>query len=210
MEYFFGAIFAPSQPSVRNATAESYGEVMTHQRINGAKNARRKPLTVQRIAQRGTDPSPAITKSRDVRASRRRSAFPSESEPLDSWHGSTFSYGSIVPSQFFTLPRQSHMFWKGEQRLLFAVLQEAVASWFRYRAVSTIRGRRRFDEVATWFESPDKSWLYAFERICEMLDLDPNYIRLGLQRWYSTTAIPQTLPNGVRRKASSRLSHGVA
>lgn len=180
---------------------------MIHQHTNGAKNMRRQPLTVYRTARRGTDSSPAITKSQDVCASRQRNAFPSESEALDSWHESTFPYGLVVPSQFFTLPQRSHMFWRGEQRLLFAVLQDAVASWFRYREVPTIRGRHRFDEVATWFASPDKGWLYAFERICEALDLAPDCIRLGLQRWHSMTSIPQTLSNAVRRRATSRLPH---
>jgi hypothetical protein len=148
-----------------------------------------------------------ITKNHDVRTPRQWSAFSSESESLDSWHGSTFTYGLIVPSQFFTPPHQSHSFWKGEQRLLFAVLQDAMGSWFRYRDVSTIRGRHRFEEVAAWFASTDKGWLYAFERICEMLELDPDYIRLGLQRWHRTTSVPQTLPNGVRRRIASRLPH---
>jgi len=170
--------------------------VMIHQHSNRAKNARR-----------GAGSSTAIATSRDIRASRQRNAFPSENESPDSWHGSTLAYGFVVPSQFFTPPQRSHMFWRGEQRLLFAVLQDAVASWFRYREVSTIRGRHRFDEVATWFESPDKGWLYAFERICEALDLAPDYIRLGLQRWHSTTSIPQTLSNAVRRRTTSRLSH---
>lgn len=180
---------------------------MIHQHANRAKNTRRQPLTGYRTARRGMDSFPATTKSQDVRTSRQRNAFPSERESLDSWHESTLAYGLVVPSQFFTSPRRSHMFWRGEQRLLFAVLQEAMACWFRYRDVSTRRGRRLFGEVATWFASPDKGWLYAFERICEALDLDPDYIRLGLQRWHSTTSIPRTLSNGVRRRATFRLPH---
>lgn len=205
---FSGAIFAPLKLTPLNFTEEGYGDNdMMHQHTNGAKNARRQPLTVHRIARRGIGSSTAITKSRGVRASRQRNAFPFESELLHSWHGSTLAYGFVVPSQFFTPPQQSHLFWRGEQRLLFAVLQEAVACWFRYRDVSTIRGRRLFGEVTTWFASPDKGWLYAFERICEMLDLDPDYIRLGLQRWHDTASIPQTLSNGVRRRIASKLPH---
>lgn len=180
---------------------------MIHRHASGTKNTRRQPLTAHRTARRDAGLSPTITKSRDVRASRQRNAFPFESESLHSWRGSTLAYGFVVPSQFFTSPQRSHMFWKGEHRLLFAVLQEAMACWFRYRDVSTSRGRRLFGEVATWFASPDKGWLYAFERICEALDLDPDYIRLGLQRWHSTTSIPHTLSNGVRRRATSRLPH---
>jgi hypothetical protein len=200
--------FCVSKADTFNSTEEGYdNNVMIHQHTNRTKNARRQPLAVHRTARRGAGSSITITKSRDIRASRQRNAFSSESESRDAWHGSTPAYGFVVPSQFFTPPQRSHMFWKGEQRLLFAVLQDAVACWFRYRDVPTLRGRRLFGETATWFDSPDKGWIYAFERICEMLDLDPDYIRLGLQRWHSTTSIPQTLSNGVRRRATSRQSH---
>lgn len=99
------------------------------------------------------------------------------------------------------------MFWRGEQRLLFAVLQDAVACWFRYRDVPTRRGRRLFDETVAWFESPDKGWLYAFERICEILDLDSEYIRRGLQQWQGTASAPLTLSSGVRRRIVSEQPH---
>lgn len=188
---------------------EGYGNsIMIHQHLNGAKNARRPLSTVHRTVRRGADSSTTIATNRDIRTSRQRNAFPSENESLDSWHRSTLAYGFVAPSQFFTPPQRSHMMWRGEQRLLLAVLQEALACWVRYRDVPTIRGRRLFSEVATWFESPDKGWLYAFEHICEFLDFDPDYVRLGLRRWKSTASIPQTLSNGVRRRATSRLPPG--
>lgn len=205
---FCGTIFAFPKLTYFNFTEQGYGDsVMIHQHSNRAKNARRHLSTVHRTARRGAGSSTAITTSRDIHASRQRNAFPSENESPDSWHRSALAYGFVVPSQFFTPPQRSHLFWRGEQRLLFAVLQDAVGCWFHYRDVSTPRGRRLFGEVATWFESPDKGWLYAFERICEMLDLDPDYIRLGLQRWHGTASIPQTLSNGVRRRTASRLPH---
>ena len=188
---------------------EGYGNsVMNHQHSNSAKNARRPLSTVHKTARRGAAASLAIATTRDMRTSRQRNAFPSEHESLDSWHGSTLTYGFVAPSQFFTPPQQSHMFWRGEQRLLLAVLQEALGCWFRYRDASTIRGRRLFSEVATWFASRDKSWLYAFEHICEFLDFEPDSIRRGLRRWKSAAVILQTVPNGVRRKATSRLPPG--
>jgi hypothetical protein len=180
---------------------------MIRQLTNSTKSARRQSPTVHRTARRGAASPITVTTSRDTRAPRQWNAFPSARESRDAQQGSPSAYGFLVPSQFFTPPQRSHAFWTGEQRLLFAVLQDAVACWFRYRDVSTRRGRRLFGETARWFASSERGWIYDFERVCEMLDLDPDYIRHGLQRWHRTTSVPQTLSYGVRRRATSRQSH---
>lgn len=89
----------------------------------------------------------------------------------------------LVPEQFFALAHHSAAHWSGARCLLFAVLQDAVASWFRYRHVRSTRGRRLFRQTHDWFCAEDRHWLFAFERICEHLELDPDYIRRGLTHW---------------------------
>jgi hypothetical protein len=79
--------------------------------------------------------------------------------------------------------QRSAMRWSSEYRLLLAVLQDAVSSWFRYCRACTAREHRMFQEIYAWFWDKDCTWLYAFESICEYLDLDPNAIRRGLLRW---------------------------
>jgi hypothetical protein len=116
----------------------------------------------------------------------------------------------VLPSQFFTPSRGSHAFWHGEQRLLFAVLQDAVACWFRYCEERSLRERRIFAETYNWFWSEEKGWLFAFERICELLDLDPGYIRRGLLRWRAKLTRRETFAAGVRRTPSSQLSARVS
>lgn len=76
--------------------------------------------------------------------------------------------------------------WSSEYRLLLAVLQDAVACWFRYCRAQDGRDRRLFQEVYEWFWDKEDEWLYAFESICEYLDLDPDAIRRGLLRWQAT------------------------
>ena len=85
--------------------------------------------------------------------------------------------GLTLPSQFFLSARESHDYWTGSRRLMLSVLQDALASWFRYRRDSSKRGQRLFRETQDWFWSSDQSWLYAFESICEHLELDPDFIR---------------------------------
>lgn len=76
--------------------------------------------------------------------------------------------------------------WSSEYRLLLAVLQDAVACWFRYCRAQSGRERRMFQEIYEWFWDQNRDWLYAFESICEYLDLDPDAIRRGLMRWKAT------------------------
>ena len=180
---------------------------MTPQQANLAHKGRQPQCTAHENLRRGSSSSQTMIKNQDVHASRRWKTSLSESEPLDSLPRSIFVCGFLVPSQFFVPARRSHMFWRGEQRLLFAVLQDAVACWFRYRDAPTFRGRRLFGETVAWFESPDKGWLYAFERICEILDLDPDYIRRGLRDWHRTVSVPPTLSSGVRRRTVSKQPH---
>jgi hypothetical protein len=98
----------------------------------------------------------------------------------------------LIPEQFFIPAYDSAAYWSGTQRLLFAVLQDAVVCWFRYRHAGNARGRRLFHETHAWFWSKDQNWLFAFERICAHLKLDPDYIRHGLTRRQTSQPSGQT------------------
>lgn len=82
--------------------------------------------------------------------------------------------------------QRTALLWSSEYRLLLAVLQDAVACWFRYCRAQSRRERRMFQEIYDWFWDKNRDWLYAFESICEYLDLDPDAIRRGLVRWQAT------------------------
>ena len=111
-------------------------------------------------------------------------------EPHRSW-----SAERLLPEQFFVPAWESAAVWTGERRLLYAVLQEAVHAFLKYRDARTARGQRLFRETQEWFWSEDCDWLYAFESICQHLQLDPDYIRRGLQRWQHPIG---SLPRPVR------------
>ncbi len=88
----------------------------------------------------------------------------------------------FLPEQFFTAG-QSTSLWTGERRLMFAVLQDAVACWFRYRQARTDYGREVFREIRDWFWDTEQEWLFGFESICSHLDLNAEYCRRKLMRW---------------------------
>ncbi|MGE0827350.1 MAG: hypothetical protein AB7G75_22535 [Candidatus Binatia bacterium] len=95
---------------------------------------------------------------------------------------STVSDEIVTPEQFFTTADRTAIAWTGERRLLLAVLEDAIASYLRYRESRTTRGKRLFRETAEWFASPNHLSVCSFESICAYLNLDPEYIRKGLKR----------------------------
>jgi len=95
---------------------------------------------------------------------------------------------NVMPAQFFHL-RGAGV--QPEKRLMLAVLEDAVAAIHRHRLRHTARDRRLLAETEAWFASPDGHWPFAFERICEALGLDSDYIRAGLTRWRNgVTPVP--------------------
>jgi hypothetical protein len=78
---------------------------------------------------------------------------------------------------------QAALHWKSEYRLMLAVLQDVLMGWVRHRRARTLRERRLFQEISAWFWDQDRSSLYAFESICEYLELAPSAIRKGLTNW---------------------------
>ena len=172
---------------------------MTRLHANNAKSGQRSSLAIHTIARQGSNSAPVMVEHRDAHTSRQSHTSPAKNESPVPMHRGLFACSGLVPSQFFASVPRSHL-WGGEQRLLFAVLQDAVACWFRYRSARTLRERRLFTEVVAWFESPASDWLYTFERICEILGLDSNYIRQGLRRCHNTVLVSPTLLSGVRRR----------
>jgi hypothetical protein len=72
-----------------------------------------------------------------------------------------------------------------EKMLMCAVLEDAITCYQRFSRVSTRRGRAAFKEAENWLMREKGEWPFSFERICEALDLNPDYIRMGLAHWRS-------------------------
>jgi hypothetical protein len=70
-----------------------------------------------------------------------------------------------------------------EKRLMLAVLADAVSDFQKYATAWSGRGRRLFVEADAWFKSDSTDRLLDFENICEVLALDPSFVRDGLRRW---------------------------
>ena len=88
----------------------------------------------------------------------------------------------LTSHQFFRVFQQKPGF-DPERRLMVAVLADAIECFQKYATTGTRRGRKLFTDTEQWIASRDSSWPYSFERICEVLNINANYLRIGLMQW---------------------------
>jgi hypothetical protein len=74
-----------------------------------------------------------------------------------------------------------------EQRLMLALLCDAVYRYEAVRGAVTPSRMQERSELAAWFASTDRSYVFAFESVCDVLDLCASDIR---DRIATTTARP--------------------
>ena len=91
-----------------------------------------------------------------------------------------FEPHTILPVQFFTRLQRSAA-WTGEQRLMAAILEDAIAICCKPNPPTTSKARTVLRESLRWVRSNDRRWIFSFLRICEMLDMDPGAIRRGIR-----------------------------
>jgi hypothetical protein len=88
----------------------------------------------------------------------------------------------LLPLQFFTGTRGKG-YAEGERRLMLAILEDAVECFQKYCLSKEARGRQLFTDAEEWFLSDDRDWLFSFVNVCEILGLQPEFIRQGLLTW---------------------------
>ena len=72
---------------------------------------------------------------------------------------------------------------EGEEKLMLAVLADAIEDFQKYVFSKDQRGQKLFQEAEEWFLEKDDDQLFSFEYICATLQLHPDYIRRGLLSW---------------------------
>lgn len=94
--------------------------------------------------------------------------------------GSSFEPDTMLPVQFAGRAgsRRSQF---GEFRLMNAILEDAVDMYRKHADAERGRKHDLFDEAEAWIESTDRDWVFSFENICDMLDLDADCLRAGLR-----------------------------
>ena len=82
-----------------------------------------------------------------------------------------------------TYQRRDHLL--PEVKLMFAVLTNAIECLQKYSGAKTRRFIKMFKEAEEWIFHAEGRRIYSFEHVCEVLELDPSYLRKGLKRWVS-------------------------
>ena len=92
------------------------------------------------------------------------------------------SYDEMKRSPLFGHERFSPPSDLPERRLMVALVRDAIRCIEKYRNARDTRGKRLFAREAQWMLSDDNESFYAFVRVCETLDLNPEAVRdsLGL------------------------------
>src|SRR2546426_428977 len=87
----------------------------------------------------------------------------------------------LLPAQFFAAFRREGGL-ERERLLMLAVLEDAVDCYQKYAHSRDPRGRQMYDEAREWVTSTDRIWLFAFENICDTLEINAEYMRRGRPR----------------------------
>ncbi len=87
-------------------------------------------------------------------------------------------------------------------RLMLAVLEEALVTFKTGLCSTGVLRRRHSREVDRWIACKDGDGLFSFESVCSSLNIDPGYVREGLARLRSAARAGHVVltPHGLRRE----------
>ena len=105
-----------------------------------------------------------------------------EKETLDERLPALFEPDTLLPIQYFEAMRRKHLL-EGEKRLILSVLEDAVECFMKCIDSPTNKGQRLFREAEEWINLEDKKWVFSFDNVCDMLDINAEYMRRGLREW---------------------------
>jgi hypothetical protein len=104
----------------------------------------------------------------------------------------------ILPCQFFGNMGASSLC--AEQRLMLAVLVDAINILQGWNRMGSARKRRAFAEAGQWVTTHGRSYPFSFDSVCDALSIDPEMLRerlaslvmgLGMQNRLGGTPAPE-------------------
>ena len=96
--------------------------------------------------------------------------------------GSLLQPDTLMPIQYLeTLKRKTHL--EGEKRLILAILEDSIARYQKYHLAHDKKGEQLFREIEEWIMDEKDERIFSFVSICELLEINPDYLRRGLRDW---------------------------
>lgn len=116
----------------------------------------------------------------------------------------------ILPAQYFAAMGSSGL--SGEQRLMLAVLADAINVLQSWQGGGNVRKRRNFAEAAQWVNTRGTGHPFAFDSVCDALAVDPELVRERLRglTMRPATAAQRPALGRLRLKELSRSQHMTA
>jgi hypothetical protein len=99
-------------------------------------------------------------------------------QAMDERYPGLFQPDTLLPTQYFDRFRRRSQL-DGERRLMLAVLEDAV-DMYRKHCGTQGRNRALFLDAEAWIDDDDRTWMFSFLNLCDVLDLDGEYLRRGL------------------------------
>ena len=104
---------------------------------------------------------------------------------------SLFQPDTLLPDQYLdTFRRKLHL--EPEKKLMLAILEDAIACYQKYLLARDSKGKALFEEAEEWVEEVDGAGVFAFDGVCEILGLNPEYLRRGLSEWKKAALAQRT------------------
>lgn len=81
---------------------------------------------------------------------------------------------------FDTFRRSEYL--EPERALLLALLEDAIHCYRKFATARNRAGRQQFREAEAWLMGGGDGTVFAFENVCALLGLDPEYVRRGVRQ----------------------------
>ncbi len=114
----------------------------------------------------------------------------------------------ILPSQFFGAMGGGGLC--SEQRLMLAVLVDAINILQGWNRLGSVRKRRAFAEAAQWVVTMGTSYPFSFDSVCDALGIEPIMLRGRLNGLATGRGASDRVGVRLRLKESSRAQHMTA
>ncbi len=103
----------------------------------------------------------------------------------------------MLPSQFFSTEEAGVR--GGERKLMAALLSDGIEAYIAQATVPKVKRRANAYDACEWVDTRDHSYVFSFDVVCESLGINPEYLRLGLNRYVEAACGSSKDTNGEPR-----------
>jgi hypothetical protein len=93
-----------------------------------------------------------------------------------------FEPDALASAQYFdNFQRKTLM--EPEKRLMMAILEDGVYCFQDNVLAQSGKSKKLFQDAEEWLFKEGSDWIFSFRNLCELLELDAEYLRAGLMLW---------------------------